>query len=165
MALFGSDVELLGQLKEPLSGISRKRRGSLEESLGRISGQLQRNAGIAGRPQSDYIPQELTRASERSLQDVDNALLGVLGEGSLQDYNDEQDYQRNIKLAKEIGSILSPSIIQQIAGGLGGAGNAALQFKSLYDSLGRQPRTSSGLPPNLSLFDPSSSGLEYYYGR
>lgn len=96
---------------------------------------------------------------------ISGGLEGILGEGSLKDYQSEQDYQRNIQLAKILGEAYKPDVFSQVVGGLGGAGVTAFQSKALFDAINNRQRTPRpSLSPNLSLYDPYYSGLEHYYG-
>ncbi|MCI0562723.1 MAG: hypothetical protein MN733_29940 [Nitrososphaera sp.] len=142
MPLVAGGVKLLRDLKDPLTGISAKRRGSLESELGRLTGRARAGQIATGRPQGEFIGQELGRAGDLGSRRIDDALLGILGEGSLRDFRSEQDFQRNAALAEEIGAALAPSLLQQITSGLGGLGQAGLQGAGLFQALRRRPRTS-----------------------
>ena len=143
--LVAGKVPLLDELKDPLTGIKQKRQGSLDSALGKISNRSKISATSIGRPQGEYAGFSMGQAGEMGSRGIDDALLGVAGTGSYNDVLAEQDYQRNLALADELGSLNSPSTFEEIMGGLSGAGNAAGKFGGLYKALSKRSRGGSPL--------------------
>lgn len=136
--LAGGDVKLLDPLKAPLSGINKKAQGSLQEALGKIGDRQTQSARASGRVRGEYAPAELGRAGTMASSSIEDALSGALGNASYDEVRKQKEHEQNLALAREIGDLTAPSVIQQILSGLGGGANAAGAGKALYDSLGRQ---------------------------
>lgn len=152
------DVALLDPLKDPLAAIKRKRQSALDAELGKISSQATESMRGRGVSRSDYIPQEISRAGGMASRGIEDTLLGALGGASYDELQKKQEHDRNLALAREIGSLSAPSLLEQILGGLGGAAGAGAQFGSLFSALGKKKKGleygggSGELPDSLSLF-------------
>lgn len=161
MALIASGVKLLDPLKDPLGGIAKQRKTSLQDELGRISGNATASAAASGRPMGEYAPAQLERSGMMGARGIDDTLAGVLGKGSYDENQSQLEYDRNMQLAKAIGSASKPSLLQEILGGLRGGAQAGGQIGGIYQALGRRSPGGS-LPPNLSLYEPDSTGYARY---
>jgi hypothetical protein len=157
------DIKLAKPLQSPLSGIAGKSRSRLQDILGQRTDQIRQDQLVSGRPMGEYTGFALGQASDAAGRGVDNSLYGVLGDASLRDYRSNQDYQRQMQLAKEIGDLNRPSLIQEISGLLTGAGTSAGSFKNIYDQFSNRPKisTTRSTAPALNYYDPGTSG----YGR
>jgi hypothetical protein len=143
MALVAGNVKLLEGLKKPLGAVADKAKGNLAEALGRVQLRSRVSQEVSGRPIGGYAEEEIGRANDMAGRGVDDALYGILGSGSFDDYRAEQDFQRQKALAERIGDMMSPSTFSQVVGGLSGVAKTGLQAKGLYDALGsvRAPRS------------------------
>jgi hypothetical protein len=157
--LTAGDVKLVDPLKDPLSGINKKSQGSLQSALGRIQAQSLASGRASGRGKSSYIPQELNRASTIGSRGIEDTLYGSLGSVSLKDTLAALEHQRNLALVNEIGDNMSPSLLQEILGGLGAAGQAGANVSGIYNSLGK--RGASGGPHSYGSSRASNFGLNY----
>lgn len=155
MPLFGKDIKVLDTLKNPLSQISGQRRGALETELGRIGSRATASADASGRTRGSYIPAELGRASQMAGAGIDNTLLGVIGGASKKDAYSARDYMQNMQLAKMIGKLNKPSVLQEVLGGLGDIAGTGSQlygaFKGKFGTGGN--RAIQG--PELPFYDPN----------
>lgn len=133
-----ADIKLADPLKAPLGSINTKGQGSLQSALGRIQTNATASNKASGRPTGQYQGQVTGQANTAASQGIENSLAGVLGNASLKDAKNEQEYQENLKLAKEIGAINAPSLIQEIFSSIGKGANTAGEFKGLYDALGNK---------------------------
>lgn len=135
--LMAGDVKLLDPLKAPLGGINQQGQNSLADALGKSKAQARTSQIVSGRPKGQYIGEVLGRANTMASRGIEDAVAGTLGGASLKDLQNEQEFQRNMALAQELGDLNSPSVWQEILSGLGGGAGTALQFKGLYDALNR----------------------------
>lgn len=158
--LAGNDVKLLDPLKAPLSGINKKAQGSLQEALGKIGERQTESARASGRIRGEYAPAELGRAGTMASSSIEDALAGALGNASYDEIRKQKEHEQNLALAREIGDLTAPSVLQQVLSGLGGAASAAGAGKALYDSLGRQSYNAS-TPVDFGISSPSYYGLDY----
>lgn len=158
------DVKLADPLKELTSGYGKTAQGGLSDALGRITNQAKKSQIASGRVQGDYMGQALGRSNSLASQKINNTLGGVLGGVSLKDLQSQQEFERQMALAQEIGDLNSPSTLQEVLGGLGGGADLALQGKGLYDALGRGKGGGSyrGASPSLDVYDPYSIGYARY---
>jgi hypothetical protein len=123
--LTAGDIKLADPLKDPLSGVGAKRQMSLEEMLGRVSKRNRAGQIASGRPMGEYTGRELGFAGDISGRGIEDALYGSLGGASYKDVVNEQEHQRKLALARRIGKAMSPSVGQEILGGIGMAGQVA----------------------------------------
>lgn len=167
------DVKLADPLKETYSGIGAKRQASLEEMLGRVKSRNRASQIASGRPMGSYTAPTLDFAGTSAGRGVEDALYGSLGGASYKDVINDQEHQRKIALAKRIGSLMSPSLAQQILGGIGMAGQVAPALigagKSIYGSFQGSQNPTVG--SNLRLYgdtnslNPYSQNLDSALGR
>ena len=160
MALVAGDIKLEQSLNDPLKAIASKGSKRLEDVLGRITSRFRSGQEASGRTAlpNDYFSQEIgaTRgASERGLEDV---LYGSLGQGSYKNLINQRDHLRKMALAKEVGRINQPSVLQEILRGVGQLGPALPGLmsggKALYQSFQPDIRRSYPVSPNYATFDP-----------
>lgn len=135
--LQAKDVGLIEALKEPVSGINKKRQSSLQGRIGGISDQAKANMLGRGVAKSDYIPEQISQAGEMGSRGIEDALLGALGESSLGENKKQREHEANLALIEEISALSKPSVLQQVLGGLSGAAQAGAQFGGLYQALGK----------------------------
>jgi len=159
--LTAGNVKLIDPLKDPLTGINKRAQGSLQAALGRIQGQSLASGRASGRISGSYIPQELNRASTMGSRGIEDTLYGGLGGASLKDMLAAQEHQRNLELVNEIGGELSPSILQQIFGGLGAAGQAGAGISSIYSSLNKKQPTNTSIYPGYAKIPDFGYGQQY----
>lgn len=156
-----SDIGLIESLKGPLSGVNKKAQGRLTGALGRVSGQANENMRARGVMQSDYIPQEVSRAGTTASTGIEDTLLGALGGASYDEFGKQKEHEANLALAREIGALSAPTLLQQILGGLGGGANAAGQFGSLYSALNNRPSSGSYQSPSYKSRLRLNNGYEF----
>lgn len=154
MPLVAGDVKLADPLRKPLGAIGAKAQTGLADALGRLRTRAQTSKVVSGRPQGGYEDQALEQAGTMAGRGIDDSLYNVLGSGSLQDVKSQQEYQRKMALAKEIGDMMSPSTAEEILGGLSQGVNLGAKGKGIYDALGQGndysgPRPSSSSSLNL----------------
>lgn len=157
--LFSGDVKLNKSLLDPINKIGQKSRASLEGALGRVQGRNRAGQEASGRTQGEYTGQELGRASTMANRGVEDTLAGALGGASYDELMAEQEHQRNLALANEIGKSSKPGLLEEVLGGIGATAPLLLTGSSLYKNR-RKP--TQNLPPKLSLFDSESMGLGRY---
>lgn len=141
-----SDVKLANPLKPVLGGYAQKGQGSLAEALGRIGNQAKTSSAASGRIQGDYQPFALGQANTLASRNINDVLGGVLGGTSYNDAKAQQEFERQMSLAREIGDINSPSLAEEILGGLSGGVNLGAKGKGLYDALSQYRRAPSVSP-------------------
>jgi hypothetical protein len=156
MALFAGDIKLNDKLRDPLAAINKSSQDKLTAALGTIGTRQKTSNMASGRVMGEYAPAELARAGTQASTSIEDQLLGALGGTSYSEHLKEQEHQRDLALAKEIGSLNAPSTLQQVLGGLGGVANVAGQFGSLYKGLSKRPTTAR---PDLSFNDFYNSGV------
>lgn len=132
-----SDISLLSELKAPISAINKKRQSSLTSRVGGVSDEARASMAGRGVAQSDYIPQEIGRASAMESRGIEDALLGALGGASYDEAKKQREHEQNLALAEEIGALSAPTLLQEILGGLGGGAKTGFQFSQLYDALNK----------------------------
>lgn len=157
--LLASDVKLADPLKKPLAGIGAQGQSALATALGKLRMQATESNRVSGRPQGTYQDFALNQAGEQAGRGINDALYGALGGVSYQDLKNQKEYERQMALAKEIGDKMSPSVAEEILGGLTQGVNLASKGKGIYDALGQSKPSGGGSNP-LSLgsssgFDPS----------
>lgn len=153
--LFASDVKLADPLKPALAGYNRQAQGSLTAALGSGLEQGRTSARASGRVMGDYAGKELGRASSLASRGIENSLTGSLGQTSLKDMLAAREHQKKLALAKEIGDLMSPSLAQEILGGLSQGVNTGTQGYSLYQALNQPSRGQGVAVPNAaSYYDP-----------
>lgn len=167
--MMATDVNLLDPLKGPLGDINKKGQSSLSNALASGQNQARTSQIATGRPEGQYIGETLGRANTMASRGIEDALGGVLGGASLQDLQAQKEFEANMALVNEIAAMNEPTLFQEVLSGIGGGANTGLQFKSLYDALGRGrggggSGSSRSLSPNLSVYDPYSSGYGRYGG-
>lgn len=153
--LAASNVPLLDQLKDPLSGINKKAQANLQDILGQLGTQATTSAKASGRTTGSYAPAELARVGTNASNTIQDTLLGALGGTSYDELLKQKEQERNLALARRIGDLSAPSLLQQILGGLGSGAQTGAQFYSLFHAL-KKPGLEYGggsgrLPPSLSL--------------
>lgn len=152
--LLASDVKLADPLKAPLGQINAGGQKSLADALGTLDTGARTSAKASGRVMGGYTGQALGRANTAASRGIEDRVGGVLGGASLQDTQNEREFQANMALANELGGLMSPTMLQEILGGLGGAAQTGGQFASLYNALGKGsgakniPRVSIAPPPD-----------------
>lgn len=159
-------VKLLDPLKGQLGGYAKSGQNSLSDALGTLNNQATTSAQASGRVMGDYQGQALGRANTMASRGINDSVAGLLGGASLKDAQSQQEFEQKMALAREIGAMNSPTMLQEIIGGISGGANVAGQGASLYQALGNRGggggSSSGSLPPNLSLYDPYSSGYSRY---
>lgn len=161
------NTKLLDPLKGTYAGYNQAGQNSLADALGTLTNQAKTSQLASGRVQGQYIPQALGRANTMASQGITNSLGGALGDASLKDAQSQQEFERQMALAREIGSINSPNTLQEIIGGLSGAAGTIGSGASLYQALNRGGGATSApgtLPPSLSLppqYDPYDPYARY----
>lgn len=164
MALLASGINLNDTLKDPLSAIGQGASGRLEGALGRIRTRFNAGASASGRHASPYFDETIGDAANLGERGIEDSLYGVLGGASYKNRLGERDHLRKMELAKRIGSMNSPSTLQEVLGGIGLAGQTIPAFiqggNALASGLKKSP--SGSLPPSLSLYNSGSTGLARY---
>lgn len=138
--LEASDVKLLPELNAPLSAINTKGQSNLSDALGSLTSRETTSAQASGRTPGVYAPQQISKAGSRASSGLEDALRGVAGGSSLKDTQNQREYEANMKLASEIGSINAPSMFQQLMSAATLGGSSAGEFKGLYDALGKNDK-------------------------
>ena len=165
MALLASGINLNDALKDPLSDIGRNSSGRLETALGRVKGRFNTGSMVSGRPQSQYFDEQIGNAETMGQRGIEDALYGVLGGSSYQQQIAERDHARKMALAKKLGSINSPSTLQEVLGGIGLAGQTLPAFMGGANALYKRYNSggNASIPQgNLSLFNNNQTGLARY---
>lgn len=138
------DVRLIDPLKKTVGGYAQAGQSSLADALGKINNQITASQIASGRQPGQYTGQALTRADILASRGINDTAAGVLGQTSLKDTQNEQAFQDNMALAREIGALNSPSLIQEILGAVNGTADAAGKAKALYDAIGSRNQNYSG---------------------
>lgn len=160
MALFAGDIKLAQPLKDPLSQIGVQSQGNLADALGKIRSRATTSSRASGRPQGVYQGQAIDRAGASAGRGINDALYGALGTTSYNDFRNQQQFERQMALAKEIGDKMSPSTAEEVLGGLSQGVKLGAKGAGIYQALGNgsTPRTSSA----LDLYNPGSTGASRY---
>lgn len=151
--LLASDVKLADTLKPVLGGYNKKAQGSLSDALGRATSQGVRSASASGRTMGDYTGQALGRANTQASQNIENSLAGSLGQTTLQDTIAQREHEKKMALAKEIGDMMSPSMAQEVLGGLSQGVNLGTQAYGLSQALGGGSGASPSYGSSLNLYE------------
>lgn len=157
----GSDVKLLDPLKDPLSKINKKSQSSLQDALNQIGARQTASANASGRVQGQYAPAELARAGNQASLGIEDALAGAYGGASYDELKKQQEHEQNLALAREIGDLTAPSVLEQVLSGLGGGVRTGGQAYALYNQLGNQGGYSNRTPVDFGFSNPSTFGLNY----
>jgi len=128
-------VKLIDQLRDPLQQINTQGQNNLQGILQRIGTRQTASSKASGRVQGQYAPQELARSGGIASRGLEDTLAGALGGASLDEVRKQQEHQRNLALVRQIGDLMSPSILQQVLAGLGGGAKAGAQGYALYSAL------------------------------
>lgn len=145
MALFADNISLRQPLMDPLRKINRKAQDSLQAALGNIAARQQASALASGRIRGEYAPAELALAGQNASTSIEDALAGALGGTSYSEQLKDMEHKRNLDLAREIGALSAPSLLEQVLGGLGGASKTGAQFYGLYEGV-RKPKVGNNRP-------------------
>lgn len=133
MTMMASGVQLNPELKSVLGQIAAPQSKNITDAYSKLRG------GIA--PTSDYATERFAKTGGLAQGNLESVLGGVLGNTSYGDVKNERDYQQNYELAKRIGELNAPSLLEQVLGGLGGGAQTGGQFAGLYNSLKKPPKT------------------------
>jgi hypothetical protein len=163
MALFAGNVKLSSDLSKSLNPIRKKSRANLSEALGEMGTRAESGRQATGRIQGSYAQDELAAAGDMAGRRIDDTVGNVLGTASLQDFQNAQEHERQMALAKEIGDMFKPNRVQEIARFLGHTAESAPAFRSLYDTYRSVPRngSSGSLSNSLSMQPYSAYGNSY----
>lgn len=162
--LLASDVKLPSNLTTVLGQQGQGAQNSLNDVYSRIKSQFgadQKARGVRSGDPNDYFSSRIGTGQNMSNLGLRGGLESVLGDTGYKDTLSERDYQQNYELAKRIGDLMSPSILEQVLGGLGGGAQAGGQFYGLYDKFQKQqmkPYTPTS-PVDTSRYLGGGSGL------
>lgn len=153
-----SGVRLIDQLRDPLTGINKQRQESLKGSLGRIGSRQTASSRASGRVLGEYAPAELSRAGGMASRSLEDTLLGALGGASFDETRKQQEHQASMALAREIGALSAPSLLQQVLGGLSGGARTGMQFGQLYGALNKPSSPKGRIPQDFYFTDDEFGG-------
>lgn len=136
--LDASGVKLIDQLRQPIQKANRQAQDPLQAALGRLSSRQTASNKASGRVLGEYAPAELSRAGSRASTGIEDVLSGALAGGSYDEVLKQQEHERSLALAQEIGDLSAPSVLEQVLAGLGGGGRAGAQFYQLYNQFPRK---------------------------
>lgn len=159
MALFAGGIKTDPGLSASLGAIGNKQGNTIGNVYSRIRNRAATEATAPTMRPSPYLADRLGTAEDFSQKGLSGALEGVLGDTSYKDSLAERDYQQNIGLAKRIGDLNKPSLMQEILGGLSGGAKAGGGFASLYQALG-QAKGGSGAPSFGTASNPYGQNLD-----
>lgn len=131
------DVKLLEPLKGAYGGYAKDAQTSLASALGTLGNQAKTSAIASGRVQGSYQPFALNQAGTLASRGINDTLGAQLGQSSLEDMIKQQEFERNMELAKRTGSLNSPNSLQMALGALSGAANLYGKYRGF-----RGPQTS-----------------------
>lgn len=132
-----SDVKLIGPLKDSYRGYANDAQNSLSSALGMIGNQAKTSAIASGRTQGSYQPFALNQAGTIASRGINDTLGAQLGQASLEDMIKQQEFERNMELARKTGGLNSPNGLQMALGAALGAANLYGKYKGF-----RGPQTS-----------------------
>ena len=167
MAFLGAgDVKLLDNydLKSSLKKTNKGVQDRLQEALGRIGSRQAISSGAyAGRVRGEYAPQELQRAGQQESAGIEDQLTRLLSEGSYDEAVKQNEHEKDLALAREIGNLNKGSSAQELLAALGEAGQLGGTAYGMYRNRQRDtsitPNANGSLSPNFSLLK------GYGYGR
>ena len=132
MALFANDAP--PDLAAVLGNQANQNIAGINDQYGQAKKRLISQQSTGGRLRSkvsNYQFGDLAKAQAGDVSGVYSGLADALGGVPAEDYLNQNDYQRNIQLAKLIGDLNKPSALQEALGGLQAAGSAAMLFAAL----------------------------------
>jgi hypothetical protein len=166
MAILPSDISLPKDLTSILGQIGTPQQAKITDIYGRMRKQASADTNLPAwmrvRP-GGYTDTTLSKGENISQAGLKSGLEGVLGETGYGDWKAERDYQQNMALAKRIGDLMAPSLLEQVLGGLGGGAQAGGQMYGLFKGFSKPSSTQyAETGPMMNYYDPYSSGYARY---
>lgn len=130
-------------LAKALGAPMKKGQNDIGSVYDRIRTGFKADSKARGVTEGSYAPGRINTAQDLSEQDLTNRLQAVLGDTAYKDFQGDRGYSQQEGLAREIASLNSPSTLEEILGGLGGAAGVG---GGLYAALGNRKTPAPAQP-------------------
>lgn len=161
------DIAIPSGLSDALGGIAPAGKKAISGNYSDLSAGLGADASARGLRASSnsYAPGRLETQQGLDIGALESALGGVAGNAAYGDFQAQNDYNQNLSLVDEIAALNKKTPLEQALEALGAVGPTAATFAAMKGRgapSSQVPNAAGSLSPNLSLFDPYSSGIGRY---
>lgn len=145
MTMFAGGVALPPDLKQALSGVGAGGTSGINDIYAKQKQRMDQEAAtkVPGNVNS-YGPQRMATQQGLDQGNLEAALGGTLGDTGYNNALQEREFGQNEALARQIGSLNKPDLLQQILSGIGNVGSPIATY---YGLKGNKPSFTAGNQP------------------